>query len=33
MVIAGIFPHSLGAFAILDPTLAIGAWVLHKRKT
>jgi len=33
MVIAGIFPHSLGAFAILDPTLAIGAWVLHNRKT
>ena len=33
MVVAGIFPHSLGAFAILDPTLGIGAWVLHSRKT
>jgi hypothetical protein len=33
IVIAGIFPHTLGAFAILDPTLGIGAWVLHNRKT
>ena len=33
LVIAGIFPHALSAFAILDPTLAIGAWVLHNRKT
>ena len=33
LVIAGIFPHSLGAFAILDPALAIGAWVLHNRET
>ena len=32
MVIAGIFPHSLGAFAILDPVLGIGAWVIHNRK-
>lgn len=33
LVIAGVFPHTLGAFAILDPALAIGAWVLHYRKT
>ncbi len=33
LAIAGVFPHTLGAFAILDPALAIGAWVLHNRKT
>ena len=33
LVIAGIFPHTLGASAILDPALGIGAWVLHYRKT
>ena len=33
LVIAGVFPHTLGAFAILDPMLGIGAWVLHNRKT
>jgi hypothetical protein len=33
LVIAGIFPHTLGAFAIVDPTLGIGAWALHNRKT
>lgn len=33
LVIAGIFPHTLGAFTILDPALGIGAWVLHNRKT
>jgi hypothetical protein len=33
LVIAGVFPHALGAFAILDPTLGIGAWALHNRKT
>lgn len=31
LVIAGVFPHTLGAFAILDPALGIGAWVLHNR--
>jgi len=31
LVIAGIFAHTLGTFAILDPALGIGAWVLHKR--
>ena len=33
LAIAGVFPHTLGAFAILDPALGIGAWVLHNRKT
>ena len=33
LAIAGVFPHTLAAMAILDPALAIGAWVLHKRKT
>ena len=33
LVIAGVFPHTLGVFAILDPVLGIGAWVLHNRKT
>jgi hypothetical protein len=32
LVIAGVFPHALGAFLILDPSLAIGAWVIHHRK-
>ena len=26
LAIAGVFPHLLGTFAILDPTLGIGAW-------
>ena len=33
LVIAGIFPHTLGAFTIFYPALGIGAWVLHNRKT
>jgi hypothetical protein len=33
MLIAGFFPHALGAFAILDLALGIGAWVLHNGKT
>jgi hypothetical protein len=28
LAIAGVFPHLLGTFAILDPTLGIGAWAL-----
>ena len=32
LVMAGIFPHTLGAFAILDPALGLGAWILHNRK-
>ena len=32
LAIAGVFPHALGAFAILDPALGIGAWVIHNRQ-
>jgi hypothetical protein len=31
LAIAGVFPHVLVMFAILDPLLAIGAWVLLSR--
>jgi len=31
VAIAGIFPHFLLAFAVLDPTLGIGAWLLLSR--
>jgi hypothetical protein len=31
LAIAGVFPHFLLAFAVLDPTLAIGAWLLLSR--
>jgi hypothetical protein len=31
LAIAGVFPHTLAAFAILDPALAIGAWVIRNR--
>jgi len=33
LAIAGVFPHLLITFAILDPLLGIGAWVLSDRKT
>ena len=33
LAIVGVFPHLLVAFAILDPSLAIGAWVLLGRNT
>ena len=33
LAISGVFPHFLLAIAILDPTLAIGGWVLLSRKT
>ena len=33
LAIAGVFPHLLVTFAILDPTLGIGAWLLLRRKT
>jgi hypothetical protein len=32
LVIFGIFPHTLLAFALLDPGLAIGALVIRSRK-
>jgi hypothetical protein len=31
LAMAGVFPHVLLAFSILDPLLAIGAWVLLAR--
>jgi hypothetical protein len=31
IAIAGVFPHFLLAFAFLDPTLGIGAWLLLSR--
>jgi hypothetical protein len=33
LAIAGVFPHILGTFAILDPALAFGAWLIHKHET
>jgi hypothetical protein len=33
IAIAGVFPHVLLAFAALDASLALGAWVLHRRQT
>ncbi len=31
--LAGVFPHTLTVFAILDPALALGAWWLLSRET
>lgn len=31
LAIAGVFPHFLLAFAVLDPMLGIGAWLLLSR--
>jgi hypothetical protein len=31
LAIAGVFPHFLLTFAVLDPTLGIGAWLLLSR--
>jgi hypothetical protein len=31
LAIAGVFPHLMLAFAVLDPTLGIGAWLLLNR--
>ncbi len=31
IAIAGVFPHALLAFALLDASLALGAWVLRRR--
>ena len=33
LAIAGVFPHTFLAFALLDVSLAIGAWMLSKRTT
>jgi hypothetical protein len=32
LVMAGVFPYLLGTFAILDPSLAIGAWVFLQKE-
>lgn len=32
LAIVGVFPHLMLTFAILDPVLAIGAWVLFLRE-
>ena len=31
LALSGVFPHLLLAFAVLDPTLGIGAWLLLNR--
>jgi hypothetical protein len=31
VALAGVFPHILLAFALLDASLALGAWVLRRR--
>ncbi len=33
LAIAGIFPHTFLAFALLDVSLALGAWMLRDRTT
>jgi hypothetical protein len=33
LALSGVFPHLLVTFALLDPALAIGAWLLFDRKT
>jgi hypothetical protein len=33
LALSGVFPHLLLTFALLDPALAFGAWVLFGRKT
>ena len=33
LAISGVFPHLLTTFAILDPSLGLGAWMLLGRKT
>jgi hypothetical protein len=32
LALAGVFPHLLLTFAVLDPILAVGAWMLLDRK-
>jgi hypothetical protein len=32
VALAGVFPHILLAFALLDASLAAGAWVLRRRR-
>jgi hypothetical protein len=32
IAISGVFPHALLAFALLDASLAVGAWVLRRAR-
>jgi hypothetical protein len=32
LALSGVFPHLLLSFAILDASLALGAWVLLRRE-
>lgn len=32
VALSGVFPHAILAFALLDASLALGAWVLRRRK-
>ena len=32
IAVSGVFPHVLLAFALLDASLAIGAWILRRRR-
>jgi hypothetical protein len=31
IAVAGVFPHALLAFALLDASLALGAWILRRK--
>jgi hypothetical protein len=33
LAMAGVFPHLLGTFAILDPALGIGAWMIAANRS
>ena len=32
IAVSGVFPHVLLAFALLDASLALGAWILRRRR-
>ncbi len=32
VALSGVFPHTILAFALLDASLALGAWVISRRK-
>jgi hypothetical protein len=32
VALSGVFPHAILAFALLDASLALGAWVISRRK-
>ena len=33
VALSGVFPHAILAFVLLDASLALGAWVISRRKT